>query len=143
MKNLFSLGLLLTFIFSACSDEDLSLAIIGQYELQNYEIISDCDDPEIIAQDITASNGGCIVLDGESFCLRLDFRADGTATLTESYDTEEYTEILDYQIDKDGNGRMCFDDDCTELIEISFDGNQLILDGQEDGCTTIEKYKKL
>lgn len=143
MKNLFSLSLVLIFILNACSDEDLSVALIGQYELTNYEILSDCDDPEIIAQDLNAIAGGCVELDGENFCRTGEFRTDGTFLWIEKYETEEYTEILNYQIDEKGNGSMCYDDDCEELIEFTFDGSQLTLDSQEDGCTTIEKYRKL
>lgn len=144
MKNLFSLCLLLIIVFCSCSKEDPAVEILGIFELESYEIKSDCGDPEIIAQVMQATEGGCVTFDGDNFCRKGEFKSDGTVILTESYDDGEvYSETLMYTIDDNGNGSILFESANDDDFTFSLNGDLVTINGQEDGCTTIELYRKM
>lgn len=125
-----------TFLLSSCSD-DSSESIIGTWKLTNVEVLPGCNEPEI--ENFTVEDG-CITVEGESSCITFIFSEGDIAQLSSTFENETETFNLTYTYNEGSDViRVCDGGDCNNL---TFSGDEIRLNAEEDGCELVYIFEK-
>lgn len=138
MKNL---NLLLVFaamvLLSSCG-KDFSETIIGTWTLKSVTTNAACEEPEL--QNVIVDENGCIIQDGESYCISFVISENGIATGMDSFDGELETYPLTYTVNEDTEViSLCDDGDCNDVTKV---GDDLQFTVTEDGCDLVYTFEK-
>jgi hypothetical protein len=128
------LSLTAIILLSGCSSDDVA-DLIGNWNLYQFKV--DCPvDGEFY--DFKADNG-CYSFDGEEACFFLNFREDGSGTITTSFDGESDSSEITYT-QTDNQVSVCYAPSECEIFQLN-DG-KLIYDTVEEGCNSSYVFSK-
>lgn len=135
MKNSLILLALVAFCFSCNkSEQPLSERIIGEWQIHSFEINS-CQDESENVPLTTADENGCVTFWGDEMCMSMSFLPDGTGTLSQQDGSgiQFFSQPMEYTVDEDRKVVTVLVEN-NEVNVFTLDGNQLMLEMDEDGC---------